>query len=543
MAITPTTLLGNASLSETKQAQLRFSLRFRRQRLLLALLHTVGGAVLAADAGSQTFRISPSIALQETLTNNVNLSPAVNAESDLVTQITPTFGINANSAHSALNGSISLPILLYARTGAENNSLQPSVSLLAHGDAFNRYAFIEASADISQNYFSPFGAQPQDLSNATNNRYTSQTYRISPYIQHGSSQDLQYTVRDDNIWTTLNGSAISDQNGISNFSYTNQFLASVSRQPAQWGWGADYSRTSVDFSGQAPLLTQVGRVHLLDRVDSALELNADVGYEDNDYPASHFRGSVYGIGGTWHPTNRTSLNLAWEHRFFGSSYVLNFTHTTPLTVWNLNASRNISSYPQQIAGIPAGFDVAALVNQLFLSSIPDPVQRQAFVNQFINDRGLPSTLAEPINIYTQQITLQEQANASVTFIGARNTVAFSLYYLRQQPITASGVILPPQIDALNNNTQEGGGVVWSHNFSSRLTGALSATVSRSIPNGGTTTSLISATKNGSLLASLSYPLTAQTSLSGGARYQVLTGNQANGYTEAAVFASITHSFR
>ena len=61
MATTPTTLLGNASLSETKQAQLRFSLRFRRQRVLLALLHAVGGTVLAADAGSQTFRISPSI--------------------------------------------------------------------------------------------------------------------------------------------------------------------------------------------------------------------------------------------------------------------------------------------------------------------------------------------------------------------------------------------------------------------------------------------------------------------------------------------------
>ena len=68
-------------------------------------------------------------------------------------------------------------------------------------------------------------------------------------------------------------------------------------------------------------------------------------------------------------------------------------------------------------------------------------------------------------------------------------------------------------------------------------------MSRTIPNGGTTTNLINATKHDNLLASLSYPLTAQTSLSGGARYQVLTGNQANGYTEAAVFASITHSFR
>jgi uncharacterized protein (PEP-CTERM system associated) len=297
----------------------------------------------------------------------------------------------------------------------------------------------------------------------------------------------------------------------------------------------------VNFTGQQPLISQLLRLSVLDSPDPSLQLRASGGYENNDYAATTYRDTIYGAGMSWRPTDRTNLDLSWEHRFFGSSYLLNFSHRTPLTVWTFGASRNVSSYPQQLASLPVGFDVAAQLNQLFLGTIPDPAERQAFINQFIADRGLPPFLSVPVAVYTQQIILQEQATGSVAFIGSRNTVVLSVFYLKQQPITGAGNELPPALAALNNNLQEGVSASWSHTLSSRVNFVASANVSRSVPNQETTE--INKTTQSYISASLSSSITAKTSLTGGVRYQVLHGNQNNGYTEAAAFVTLTHSFR
>ena len=44
------------------------------------------------------------------------------------------------------------------------------------------------------------------------------------------------------------------------------------------------------------------------------------GYEDNRYSVTDYSGAIYGAGLQWKPTERTSLDAKWEHRFFGSSY-------------------------------------------------------------------------------------------------------------------------------------------------------------------------------------------------------------------------------
>src|SRR5512143_1288441 len=50
------------------------------------------GGLVALGGGTafaQTWHFIPSVALQETLTSNVNLSPSATAQSDLVSQLTP----------------------------------------------------------------------------------------------------------------------------------------------------------------------------------------------------------------------------------------------------------------------------------------------------------------------------------------------------------------------------------------------------------------------------------------------------------------------
>jgi uncharacterized protein (PEP-CTERM system associated) len=97
--------------------------------------------------------------------------------------------------------------------------------------------------------------------------------------------------------------------------------------------------------------------------------------------------------------------------------------------------------PQQLASLPAGGDVSSLLNTLFLTTIPDPTQRQQTVDQFIRDRGLPSVLSGALTLYSQQTLLEESQTASVGRLGTRNTVILTIYNVRTQPISASGDVL------------------------------------------------------------------------------------------------------
>ena len=493
----------------------------------------------ASSTAAQTTRWTPSLGILETLTNNVNLSPSSSAQSDLVSQITPSISINANTARTHLSGTVAVPILFYARTGSENNQAYGQASLTGNVEAIHNFFFIDGTLNVSQQYFSPFGAQPVGLTNATDNRYTSGSYSLSPYIQGGARGDLQYQVRDDNIWNTLNGQPFSTSN-----SYTNVLSANVGRQAPQLGWLAEYDRTSTRFNTQQPLLTQIARLTAFHTPEPQLRLSADVGYENNDYTFSQSRDTIYGVGATWHPTPRMNVDVHWEHRFFGSSYLFNFSNYTRLSTWNLSASRNITTYPQQIASI-ANVDTASLLNQLFLSTIPDPIERQNFINQYIQQNGLPAFQATPVYFYTQTITLNEQASASVGLLGARNSIVFSAYYLRQQPITAAGTELPGVLQPQNNTTQVGFTAAWSHNLAPNLSSSLIGTWLRTESNAAPGTLGFSGpTRQGYVTATLSTTLSAYTTLIGGVRYQVLHEDPTfgSGYTEAAVFVGLTYLF-
>src|SRR6266480_263309 len=110
----------------------------------------------AASVQAETWRFEPWVAVEETLTNNVNLDSNSSRRGDLVSQLTPGFRVAETGAHTSLVGFVSLPILLYARTGSENNKVYPQVNLLGNWELVDHFFFVEGSANVSQQYLSPF---------------------------------------------------------------------------------------------------------------------------------------------------------------------------------------------------------------------------------------------------------------------------------------------------------------------------------------------------------------------------------------------------
>ena len=107
------------------------------------------------------------------------------------------------------------------------------------------------------------------------------------------------------------------------------------------------------------------------------QVSASVGYERNEFTATESSGPIYGVGFIWRPSQRTNVVGDWEHRFFGSSYQFSFDHATPLSVWSVQASRSITSYPQQFATVPGGVNIAAFLNNLFVLRVPDAADARA----------------------------------------------------------------------------------------------------------------------------------------------------------------------
>jgi uncharacterized protein (PEP-CTERM system associated) len=481
-----------------------------------------------------------TIGLQETYTNNVNLNPSNVAKSAFVTEVTPYLGLRYNGPRAALIGDVSLPVVIYLPSDAANDKVYPTVNLLGDLTLVDDFLYLEGAVNVSQQFLSPFGAQPVSLANATDNRYRSIVYRISPFIKGRTGAGTEYQLRNDNVWTNLSGAPINTNNA----HYTNFNAYAVNTQTTL-GWRASLDYSDVHFDNDQPsTVTQLYRGTGIYTATEALQLSASAGWEQNEFQFTSSQDVIYGVGFVWRPSPVTRASADWDHRYFGSSYRVLLEHTTPLSEWRFDASRNVTTYPQQIASLPSGINVAAFLNALFLPAFADATQRQQFVEQLIRDRGLPASLASPVNLYTNQTLLQQSYLASVALLGARNTVLLSAFWVKNQPITANGTPLPPLLSLGNDNTQTGGTVVWTHKLAPSINLVSSLEALRTVDNGGAGGVLAgSTTRQGAVRLGISSPITPQTTVYAGARYQTLQSDVAQDYTEAAGFVGLTYTFR
>jgi uncharacterized protein (PEP-CTERM system associated) len=529
--------IGRQGIRSARREELRSGPPGVRPAPLFGAAVAMLGFCIASVAQAQLWRVVPSIGWETTLTDNVNLAPSGQRESDWVNQFTPSVRFYENGAHTRVAGTITLPILLYARS-SENNYVAPQVNVAGTAELVDKFFFVDGTINVSQQFETPFGARPSDLSVASQNRYTAQSYGVAPYVRGNLANTIDYELRYNNWWTTANATVA----GGSGNSYTNELIGHVTRQPTPLGWSLEYDRTDLKYSDQEALITSIARARLTYQPDPTLRLSASLGYEENELLLTSENGPTYGAGIEWRPTDRTTAKAVWEHRFFGNSYLVSFDHRTPLSVWSIRASRDITNYPLELAALGAGNTVSATLNSLFVGRIPDPLERQNAVDQLIHDRGLPSVLTSPVTLFTRQITLVDSAIATFGILGVRNSILFTAFHSRNQPLQGSD--LPDQsnlLTLLTDNTQVGANVSWSHSLASNVSLVSSLEWARTQSNQELTDG--DTTRQYTLRTVLSTVISPRTSIYGGARYQKFESEFTPGYREAAVFAGVLYEFR
>jgi uncharacterized protein (PEP-CTERM system associated) len=493
------------------------------------------GVLAALPAAAENWLVTPAVEIRETYTTNANLAPSAQARSSFVTSFTPSIEVNGVSARARLNGSAAVEGLWY-KGQYQDSSLYPQVNLLGNIEALEKFFYVEGAINIAQQYLNPFGPRPEGNIGATENRYTSYGYRVSPYIQGVLPGQVSYLVRNDNIWSNLGNTP--DTPGFVDSRVT-QWLARVDGPPRIVSGTVEARSTYTKFSNrQQELSSEIVRGFLNFRPDAQLLLYGIGGYEWNDYYLTESENAVYGGGFEWHPTERTTAAGRWEERFFGPSYLVSVEHRNPFSAINVNASRDISTYPQQLFALPAGTNVAALVNAAFMTRIPDPTQRAAAVQAFLAQTGLPPVLQGPLNFYTEQVIRYEQASATFTLFGVRNSLAFTVYYREQEVISGgTGVPLPPPFGFINNNIQRGGTLAYSHRLTP-LTN-LTATATRYYTTASESTD---ESTTDYFLIGLGTSLSPKTDGFTGLTYTTFDSNVSNDYDAFTAYIGLSHRF-
>ena len=408
-----------------------------------SLFAAIGCVFAASPALAENWKFGASAGATETYTSNVNYSISSLAEGDWVTSITGALQINGEGARLKLNGSIGATASFYAGQ-SENNSFAPSVNLSGTLEAIEKFAYVDAQASVSQTFLSPFGAQPGNLVNATQNRYTQQTYAVSPYIKgvFGSS-NISYQLRNDNYWTVATSFGNSSAN-VPN-TYSNALNGSMSSPVNPWGWTLEYSRFYYDngvasggnvgnlgTSASGPTRHNRYVACLPYQIDPQLQIAARIGYEGNQFPVQDSTGTHIRVRRAMESDDQ---DQRWRIR--GTSVLWHFVFGAGQPpAAQCRAEREFCARHQQLSATRPGHSggrhgppVRRMPRSRREFRIPPSGRRRSTSSW--RRSGLPPTLASPVNFYATSLTLQDTANVSLVLIGTRNSLGFSVFYVEE----------------------------------------------------------------------------------------------------------------
>ncbi len=384
----------------------------------LRLLVLALGAVGAASAYAQTVSVTPSVQSRLTWTDNVGASSE--KESDWIAEISP--GITVSRKSGRFNGLLNAQLrnVGYANDSSRNTSF---LALQGSGqiEAVENLFFVDLNANISRNNLSAFSGRSSsdDLSVDENNE--TRTWSIGPRLEFRLGDTARGSLRYKASWLDSGGSAVGGQR-------LNELTAQASDPAAVrlFGWGLNYSRSESEYdaSTSRDVTEEVGRATLFINLTPQLRLRAIGGYEKNDYASTEDeKGSIYGAGFDWNPTERTAISGTTEERVFGRGYNFNLKHRAQRSTWDLSYVKDISSSLQTLGGgiyqdpqFLAFFNDATLV-----AAIPDDLQREAFVRILL---GYPATGGTG-DIVTNAHFVSKTWRAAFSLLGLRNSLTVS----------------------------------------------------------------------------------------------------------------------
>jgi uncharacterized protein (PEP-CTERM system associated) len=430
-------------------------------------------AMLLSPQSHAALKFTPSVGLTETYTDNVNLERRELAKGQFVTDIAPALSIVDNGPRLKLSAAYQLHYFAYSdqqlpNTATSRHQYQADMKAKLVGDLL----FLDAFASRGQQSISAFGPQLSNNFYSSANQTEVSTYRISPYLRHrfGTTADLGIRYTRDSVSSGLG--ANGDSKGDS-------LALDLSSGPSfhALGWGVNVRREDLDNSISGKSVSETAQANLRYRLSPSLSLTGSGGYDKYDYDTlgGRTQGKSWSAGFIWTPSPRTSVQASGGRHYFGQTWSLAASHRSRHTVWSINYGDTVTTTRSQFL-LPSTIDTASLLNSMFLPTFPDPVERQLAVAAYLRATGLPASLANSVNYFSNRYMRQKQWQASAAFTGAHSSMILSLFDSGRTALStqqADSALLGSSLTGLNDNThQQGVTALLNYRLSSRSTANL-----------------------------------------------------------------------
>ncbi|MBN8517510.1 MAG: TIGR03016 family PEP-CTERM system-associated outer membrane protein [Candidatus Accumulibacter sp.] len=505
---------------------------------------------IGVPAHAENWRITPTLAVTETLTDNVFLT-ASDKKHSLVTAITPGIAIDGKGARASLRLSYTLTGQFYSPNYSDtdrlpgqksaSNSHQNALTAVGMLEAIEDWLFIEATGTISQQYLSAFGTVSPSNGNANvnNNQTETSSYSISPHIKGKLFSAAEYLL-------SYRATVTSSQSGLVSDTTASEWLGKLNGS-TRWsalGWALDASRLTSNYQRRDYEDTKY-QLSLLYRINPQIQVSMFGGQESQNYVSlNQETHTTHGFGFVWTPGPRTELSATNNKRFFGNGYDVKFHHRMSRSMITYTASRNISAHPPGVGNTGQGSNYDAYY-AIIAANNPgaSPESIRAQVSQVLQGRGIPADGTVVNGYLTNRPSLQESQQLSLALLGVRNSVTLNATESKQQPL---GLVngLTDDFSLANQITQRGFGIIWGHQLSGLSSLSLSLNQQRSI----SARSGQSDTRTQGAYLLLTTRISPKTQANIGARRVVSDGGAISsgglgaGYTENALTGTLSHSF-
>ena len=492
------------------------------------------GAASAGPTWAGNWTIVPSISLRETLTDNVDLSPAGQAQSDLVSEVIPAISIIGEGGRFRLNLNYSFDALLYARTGSTNNENRSNLDAFGTLEAVENWFFIDARGVISQQSISAFGAPATSAASATANRTQTSTYELSPYLRGRFGDLATYDLRYSAIYST-------SQTEVYGSSTTGTWSADLrgGREYRSMEWALTARQQDIDRDVLRDTKETRGQGFLTYIFSPEFRVSASAGYESNNFVTLDQDANViYGGGLDWTPSPRTRLSLFNEKRFFGSGWNYSLTHRMPRSFWSYTDRKDTTTNATSQLGMGGG-NALNLLSNILTTQIPDEGARTQEAQRLLEQGGIPASVGAASSVATPLQYVVRSQDASVAMMGVRNTVTLSAFRYQQRQLFLGSQDLG-DFSGLTAYTEKGIGANWSL----RVTPITSLSVTGRYSRTNGSAAAVLENDQWQVNALLTTSFGQRTSGSLGARYAVFntTTPGTTDYRETAVFGALTYRF-
>jgi len=425
--------------------------------------------LLAALPAHADWRVTPTLRVAETWTDNVNLTEDELAHSDLITQISPGFKLSNQTRRLTVNASAQLHTFAYLHDSDKRNrdgsfgddnggvsSVRRSYRANLRGELAQDLLYVDATASRGQQNISAFGPRITNDQYSNANRTDIDTWSISPYLAHsfGSTANgvLRYT-RDSVESDDPVGFVRTEGESFSAMLNSGTAFRTV-------GWGLSYYKQDLTGARYGDSSTENVNASLQYILSHRLALTANAGYDRYEFEGlgGGDEGASWSAGFIWTPSLRTKLQASAGRHYYGNTGSLLAEHRSRHTTWNITYADTITTSRQQFL-LPSTVDTAGLLDRMFATSYPDPVERARVVAAYIQATGLPPALADSINYLSNRFMRQKLLRASVAYRKGRSTAVLSAHASRRNGLSdqqSDSPLLGSQSGSVNDRVNQHG---------------------------------------------------------------------------------------